>query len=82
MRLVIECYVSQRRGGVSATARQLGLAGHGLDQDGALASLRRAAAAWIMGLTVAGRLAEALARRGIRCEESGSEGYIIDLRVG
>jgi hypothetical protein len=81
MRLVIECDVSQRRGGVSATARQLGLAGHGLDRDGALASLRRAAAAWVMGLTVADRLAEALARRDIRCEDSGSEGYIIDLRV-
>ena len=81
MRLVIECDVSQRRGGVSATARQLGLAGHGVDQDGALTSLRRAAAAWVMGLTVADRLAEALARRGIRYEDSESKGYVIDLRV-
>jgi hypothetical protein len=81
MRLIIEYDVSQRRGGLSATARQLGLAGHGVDQDGALASLRRAAAAWVMGLTVADRLAEALARRGIRCEDPGSEGLAIDLRV-
>lgn len=81
MRLVIECDVSQRRGGISATARQLGLAGHGLDRAGALASLRRAAAAWVLGLAVADRLVEALARRGIRCEDSGSEGYVIDLRV-
>lgn len=81
MKLVIEYDVSQRRGGVSATARQLGLAGHGLDRDGALASLRRAAAAWVMGLTAADRLAEALAQRGIRCEDPGSEEYVIDLRM-
>jgi hypothetical protein len=81
MKLVIECDVSQRRGGVSATARQLGLTGHGHDRDAALASLRRAAAAWAMGLTLAGRLAEALGRRGVRCEDKDSEGWVIDLRV-
>lgn len=81
MRLVIEYDVSQRRGGVCATARQLGLAGHGFDRDGALASLRRATAAWVMGLTAAGRLAEALVRHDIRCEDAEAEGYIIDLRV-
>ena len=81
MKLVIEYYVSQRRGGVSATAPQLRLAGHGLDRDSALASLRRAAAAWVMGLTAADRLPEALARCGIRCEDGGSEGYVIDLRM-
>jgi hypothetical protein len=34
-----------------------------------------------MGLTVADRLADALARRGVRCEDRDSEGFVIDLRV-
>lgn len=62
-------------------ARQLNLAGHGLDRDSALTSLRRSVAAWVMGLAAAGVLAEALARCGIRCEDPGADGYIIDLRV-
>lgn len=81
MRLLIETDVAPRRGGVSATSRQIGLAGHGHDQETALASLRRAVAAWVMGVTAADRLTEALATCDIRCEDSGSEGYIIDLRV-
>ena len=81
MRLVIECDVSQRRGGYAAAARQLGLAGHGLDQDGALASLRRTIAAWVMGLAAAGWLAEALAGRGVRCEDKNAEGLTRDLRM-
>ena len=80
MRLVIEWDVSQCRSGISATARQLCLSGHGYDQAAALASLHRAVAAWVMGLTVADRLTEALEVRGIRCEE-GSAGFVIDLRV-
>jgi hypothetical protein len=81
MRVVLETDVSQRRGGVSATARQIGLAGHGYDLEAALASLHRAVAAWIMGLTAADRLTEALTTRGIRCEERESEGFLIDLRM-
>jgi hypothetical protein len=81
MKLVVEVHVSQRSGGVSAIARQLGLGGHGHDQETALASLRRTVAAWVMGLTAAGRLREALAMRGIRCEERDAEGCVIDLRV-
>jgi hypothetical protein len=81
MRLVVEADVAQRSGGVSAIARQIGIAGHGCDQETALASLRRSVAAWVMGLTAAGRLTDALATCGIRCDDQGSEGCVIDLRV-
>jgi hypothetical protein len=81
MKLVVEVEVSQRSGGVSAIARQIGLGGHGHDRESALASLRRTVAAWIMGLTAASALREALTARAIRCEEQDAEGCVIDLRV-
>jgi hypothetical protein len=81
MKLVVEVDVSQRSGGVSAIARQIGLGGHGHDQEMALISLHRTVAAWVIGLTAADRLQEALTARGIRCEEQEAEGCVIDFRV-
>jgi hypothetical protein len=79
VKLILETDLSQRRGGIAATARQIGLAGHGGDRDTALASLRRVAYAWVMGLTAAGCLTEALARCGIRCDDQERDEVSIDL---
>jgi hypothetical protein len=81
MKLLIEAHVSHRRGGLQATAPQLRLAGHGTTQDEALASLRSTAAAWVLGLSLAGGLDEALDRSGVRREDQESEGMSIELRL-
>jgi hypothetical protein len=80
MRVVVEYEMSQRRGGLQATSQQLRLTGHGTGEEEALANLRRAAAAWVLGLTLANRLDDALRRHGIRCDEHEMAGLVIDLR--
>ncbi len=80
MRLQIEARVSERRGGMAATAPRLGLTGHGVTEEEAMASLRDGVAAWTLGLSLAGALDEALARRGVLCADAEAAGLSVDLR--
>jgi hypothetical protein len=75
MRIGLRVAVKARRGGYAATAPDLGLSGHGDDEEEAIQSLERAALAWCFALHRLKRLDRALGRRGILWEplDSGIE---------
>jgi hypothetical protein len=61
------------QGGMAARAVSVPLAGHGRDQDRAVASLVRAVLAWCHGLQADGALEQALRDRGIRWRSDGHD---------
>ena len=70
--------VSSIKGGVSATAREIGLAGHGADEERAVASLHSMVLTWAQCLAAEGELERAIARRGVRARRDG-EALQVDI---
>lgn len=59
------------RGGFSARNAEIGLAGHGPDEDRAISSLRSAVETWARCLDREGVLEMSLNRRGVNYREAG-----------
>lgn len=73
--------VTEIRGGIAARASEIGLAGHGRDQERAMASLRSVVATWARCLAEAGELERTLARRGVASNE-GDDALRVELVLG
>jgi hypothetical protein len=72
VKIQVEVEFGQIKGGVSARAPQVGLAGHGLDREEALEALLAALKAWAGGLNRVHLLAKALKHRSIAFDDNGS----------
>jgi hypothetical protein len=57
--------VTEIRGGIAAHAVEIGLAGHGRDQDRALSALRSVVGTWARCLAADGELERVIARLGV-----------------
>lgn len=65
--------VTKIKGGVAAKAVEIGLAGHGRDQERALASLQSMVRTWASCLLAAGELERSLVRLGIATRSDTEE---------
>jgi hypothetical protein len=72
--------VTTIQGGVSATAIEIGLAGHGRTPDKALTALRSMVGTWARLLAADGELERVLARRGIASRDD-TDTIAVDLLV-
>jgi hypothetical protein len=72
--------VTEIRGGIAARASEIGLAGHGRDQERALDALRSVVAIWARCLADEGELKRTLARRGVASSE-GNGALRIELTL-
>lgn len=65
MTIVPTVTITAIQGGIAARAVEIGLAGHGRDQDRAVASLRSMLRTWVRCLAEDGELERTLARLGV-----------------
>jgi hypothetical protein len=73
--------IGQIQNGAAAVAVALPLAGHGRDQDRAVASLMRGVLAWCHGLEATGALEGALGERGMRWRPGDGELTVVPAFV-
>ena len=63
--------ITEIRGGMAARAVEIGLAGHGRDQERAVAALRSVIGTWARCLAQDGELERTLVRLGVASNTSG-----------
>ena len=80
MKIRLRAETEKRRGGIAATALDLGLVAHGEDHEDALQRLERVALTWCFALRRADWLERALSNRGILWEPVGT-GIAVELVV-
>ena len=72
MTIIPQVEVQEIRAGFAARNNAIGLVGHGLDQERAIANLASAVAIWARCLTREGILDQALRNRGVNFREDGN----------
>ena len=79
MTIIPTVTITEIRGGIAAEAVEIGLAGHGRDQDRAVASLRSMLRTWARCLSEDGELERTLARLGV-VVVPGGDTIEVDIR--
>ena len=81
MRLMVTADVRARRGGTEAQAIEVGLCGHGSNDETAVTSLRRVVEAWAHGLHHIGELQRAAASHRITVNDTPDSRLVVEVRV-